>query len=669
MMLDKLTAKVLPYLKPAGNLMALLVTVALLLLMFPRQGGGTHYDYGVGSFWNNGDLYAPFDFNVPLTPEENEKAVAEAKSKSLLYFEVDSTAHYRALQRLETLSARHNIPFNTRRQLRRSMDSIYRSGYVVPPEGVLGVGAHTLVLLQGNIGSEHRIDEYVTPDDVANELLRDSILVPSIAFDEVRTRLELDARLSQTSYHARMVQEGALVIAKGEYVTQEKAQTLRALEAENDLRFAAHYSMPGHLCGQAMLILIAFAALYLFLLMNKYDILTDSRKLTMVLSNILLISAAIALAVRVAPDYVLVVPLCVVPIMMRIFFDMRVALYIHLTTVIILANMVPNSYEFIFYQLVTGMMSIISVKNFESRSKFFIVGCVIFFTYSLIYTSGVLSQDTHFGNIRLERYGIFFANALLTLLVYPLIYLAEKLFGQTSMLTLLEISNTNTPALRELSRKAPGTFQHSMQVANISEDLINEIGGNSLLAKVGALYHDIGKTVAPLNFTENQTSDFNPHVELDYEESAQLITRHVTDGIDLARKYRLPASVIDFIRTHHGTTYTGYFYAKMQELHPDGGFDKTVFRYPGPMPFTRETAVVMIVDSVEAACKSMKSHTQEEIDRLVDKIIFGKIEAGQLSNCDLTFGDISRIRKILKSRMLSIYHARIAYPVTRAPKP
>jgi len=232
----------------------------------------------------------------------------------------------------------------------------------------------------------------------------------------------------------------------------------------------------------------------------------------------------------------------------------------------------------------------------------------------------------------------------------------------------LEISSTNTPALRELSRKAPGTFQHSMQVANISEDLINEIGGNSLLARVGALYHDIGKTVAPLNFTENQTSDFNPHDELDYEESARLITRHVSDGIELARKYRIPSIVVDFIRTHHGTTYTGYFYAKMQAEHPDGDFDQMAFRYPGPMPFTREMAVVMIVDSVEAACKSMKVHTQESIDQLVDRIVQGKIESGQLGNCDLTFGDISQIRRILKSKMLSIYHARIAYPVSGAAK-
>lgn len=664
MKIDKLTAKMLPYLKPAYNILALLVTVALLLLMFPVERHGTHYDYSVGGFWQDNDLYAPFDFNVALSPDESEKAEAEAMMKSLLYFEVDSTAHYRALKRLERVANNRGLSFQERRRLRYSLDTIYQRGYVELPGDVVRGSGHTLVLLQGNVGSEHRIDEYVSVYDVEDDLLRDSILVPSIVFDEVRTRLELDSRLSQSGYHARMVQMGTLIVSKGEYVSAELAQVIRSLEQENDQRFESRYSVAGHTAGQAMLMLIAFAALYLFLITNKYDILTDSRKVTMVLANILLISAAVALTVRLAPEYVLVVPLCVVPIMMRIFFDMRVALYIHLTTVIILANMVPNSFEFIFYQLITGMMTIISVKNFESRSKFFIVGLVIFATYSLIYTCGMLSQDTNLENIRLARYAIFFFNALLTLLVYPLIYLVEKIFRQTSTLTLLEIGSTNTPALRELSRKAPGTFQHSMQVANISEDLINEIGGNSLLARVGALYHDIGKTVAPLNFTENQTSEFNPHDELDYEESARLITRHVSDGIDLARKYKLPTVVVDFIRTHHGTTYTGYFYARMKAEHPDGDFDVQAFRYPGPMPFTREMAVVMMVDSVEAACKSMKNHTQEEIDKLVDRIVKGKIEEGQLANCDLTFGDISKIRSILKSRMLSIYHARVAYPVT-----
>ena len=380
---------------------------------------------------------------------------------------------------------------------------------------------------------------------------------------------------------------------------------------------------------------------------------------------ILLMSAVEALVVRVNADWVLLVPLCIVPILMRVFFDMRVALYIHLTTVIILANLVPNSFEFIFYQLVTGMMSIIAVRDLERRSQFFTLALVIFACYSFIYTAGVLSQDTNLLALSPEKYLMFFLNALLTLMAYPLIYLFEKMFGMTTNLTLMELSSTGHPALRELSRRAPGTFQHSVQVANIAEDLVNELGGDALLAKVGALYHDIGKVCNPLYFTENQNAGFNPHDELDYAESAQIITRHVTDGLELARRYHLPAAVQDFIRTHHGTTHTGYFYAKEMERHPDGDFDAALFRYPGPRPYSRETAVVMIVDTVEAACRSLKQHTKENTDALIDRLVDGKIREGQLDNCALSLGDIALIRRFLKEKMMSIYHVRVEYPTVK----
>ena len=403
----------------------------------------------------------------------------------------------------------------------------------------------------------------------------------------------------------------------------------------------------------------------MFLKNTRHPILEDNRKVTFVMVLVLLASAATALVSSQSPELVLIVPLCIVPIMVRIFFDMRVALYVHVTTIVILANMVPNPFEFIFYQLIAGMMSIVTVRNFESRSKFFLVCGVIFLSYALIYTFGVLSQESNLDGITGERYLVFFLNAVLTLLAYPLIYLFEKLFGMTTNLTLMELSSTNTPALRELSRNAPGTFQHSMQVANISEDLINEIGGNALLAKVGALYHDIGKIEAPLSFTENPNSDFNPHNELEYTESAAIIIQHVRSGLELSKKYHLPAAVQDFIRTHHGTTMTGYFYAKQKNEHPDDPINVTAFQYPGPTPFSRETAVVMIVDSVEAAGKSLRSHDNESISKLVDNIIDGKISQNQLQNCDLTFGDITRIRTMLKAKMQSIYHARISYPVTK----
>ncbi len=641
------------------KVVVMLLTAVLIVVLFPHVQHGVHYDYKVGAIWRGSDLVAPYDYAVLLSADEREAQQEAERQKAILYYRVDSTAREGAMLRARSMGG------TLQKTLQRQVDSVYRIGYLEIPADVENIEGREIVLLQGNVGTMHRSREFITTSDLPAGMLRDSVLKPNLVLDRTRTALEEDSRLSQLSHSSRMVMAGDHIVSKGEEVTEEKAQMIKSLEQENDRRFSDRYSLWGQMLGQVLLAIIAFVALYMFLKNTRHPILDDNRKVSFVMLIMLLMSSLEALMVRTNADWVLLVPLCIVPILMRVFFDMRVALYIHLTTVIILANLVPNSFEFIFYQLVTGMMSIIAVRNLERRSQFFTLSLVIFLSYSFIYTSGVLSQDTNLHALNVQKYLIFFLNALLTLLAYPLIYLFEKLFGMTTNLTLMEIASTNTPALRELSRRAPGTFQHSVQVANIAEDLVSEIGGNALLARVGALYHDIGKVKNPIYFTENQTSDFNPHSELDYVESAQIITSHVTDGLELARHYRLPSEVQDFIRTHHGTTYTGYFYAKELERHPDGDFDATMFRYPGPRPYSRETAVVMIVDTVEAACRSLKQHTKEATDKMIDKLIDGKIQAGQLNNCPLSYGDIDRIRKILKEKMMSIYHVRVEYPTVK----
>ena len=662
MQLKNIISSLVKHLRVITIVLLVLVTAALIPLMFPSEGKGVHYDYSEDGIWRDNDLVAPHDFAVQRSETDVEQDVTEAKSNLLLYYHYDNTAYNRALGRLNTLASSFSDPQVCR--MRNTLDSIYQIGYLEMPTDIPNFKRHSIVILEGNIGSQHYVTQYVTPLDVQDSILRTKVLVPSIAFDDSRTQLELDSRLSQLATTNGMVRQGELIIAKGEHVTPEKAQIIRSLEMDNDRRFKDHYNPLGRYLGQFVLCLIALIALFMFMKNTRHPILEDNRKVTFIMVLILIISAATAMVLHINADWVLIVPLCLVPIVMRVFFDMRVALYVHVTTIIILANMVPNPFEFIFYQLIAGMMSIVAVRNFEDRSKFFLVAGVIFLSYALIYTFGVLSQESTLDGITSTRYLIFFLNALMSLLAYPLIYLFERLFGLTTNLTLMEISSTNTPALRELSRNAPGTFQHSMQVANISEDLINEIGGHALLAKVGALYHDIGKIQAPLYFTENQNSDFNPHDELDYSESASIIIHHVRDGIMLAKRYHIPTVVQDFIRTHHGTTVTGYFYAKQTAEHPDDPINITDFQYNGPTPFSRETAVVMIVDSVEAACKSLKNHDKQSIDQLVDRIIDDKIRQNQLQNCDLSFGDITKIRKFLKSKMMSIYHSRISYPVT-----
>ena len=661
--MKKVLTAIVKHLSLIYKIVLMLATAVVIVVLFPHTHHGEHYDYKVGAVWRGNDLVAPYDFAVMRTPDELEQQQDAERQKAILYYRIDSSAHATALERLERKG--RQLSGAEQRRLHRQIDSIYRIGYIELPKQAGRLGEQPLVVLHGNVGSMHRSREYISADDLDAGLLRDSLLVPSLVLDEARTALELDSRLSQISHTSQMVMAGDHIIGKGEEVTEEKAQIIAALEAENDRRFSDSYSVWGQMWGQLLLAIIAFVALYMFLKNTRHPILDDNRKVLFVMLIIVLMSAVVALVVRGNPEWVLLVPLCIVPILMRVFFDMRVALYIHLTTVIILANLVPNSFEFIFYQLVTGMMSIIAVRNLEQRSQFFVLALVIFLCYSFIYTAGVLSQDTNLLSLSGEKYLIFFLNALLTLMAYPMIYLFEHLLGITSNLTLMELSSTGHPALRELSRRAPGTFQHSVQVANIAEDLVSELGGNALLAKVGALYHDIGKVRNPIYFTENQNGTFNPHDELDYAESAQIITSHVTDGLDLAHRYHLPAEVRDFIRTHHGTTYTGYFYAKERERHPDGNFDITAFRYPGPRPYSRETAVVMIVDTVEAACRSLKQHTKENTDEMIDRLIDSKMQEGQLNNCPLSLKDIALIRKFLKEKMMSIYHVRVEYPTIK----
>lgn len=660
------------------RIFATVVTVAVILLVFPLDNHAVHYTYTIGSYWANDDLWAPFNFEVQRSVDEQQRQQAAVRQESMLFFTIDSTAYKQALTNLDTVQ----LKWQEKRLTRLLLQAVYRQGYIEIPPDCNDLSSHTLVVLEGNVGSEHTAADFITPDQIEElvarfglgseadnsqhqvaALLRQHVLVPSVHFEATRTQLELDSRLSQLAYSSEMIKKGDLIVAKGDYISAEVAQKVNALEEQLRSRGEDNYNVFNHMLGLGILCLVAFSALFLFLRVTDHAILKSNRSLNLMLLLIMLVSAMVAIIERVAPAWILAAPLCILPILMMVFFDRRVALYVHLTVVIILANVVPNSYEFIFYQVIAGMMTLVSVKNFDHSHSFFRASIIIFFTYSIIYTAGVLAQDTHLYNITWSRYLVFVINAMLTLLALPLVYLFEKLFGLTTSLTLFELSSANTPLLRQLSQKAPGTFQHSMQVANISEDLISEIGGNSLLARVGALYHDIGKMNDPLFFTENQQAGFNPHDNLDPEESAHIIIRHVTDGLALARKYHLPNTIADFIRTHHGTTTTGYFYAKWCNTHPGQEPDTEAFRYKGPIPFSRETAAVMIVDSVEAASKSLHEPTHEEVEKLVNNIIDAKISEHQLDNCNLTFSDVANIRHFLTQKIISIYHVRVAYPV------
>lgn len=383
----------------------------------------------------------------------------------------------------------------------------------------------------------------------------------------------------------------------------------------------------------------------------------------MILVMMLLMILPSFIVLKHAPTMIYLMPLTILPMLLVTFFDSRIAIYIQILTLIIISLAVPNSFQFFVIQFMTSLFAIFILANKMSRSKYFFTSAIVFVVYVIMRITMALIFDGGMENVGWNEIGVFAMNALFTMLTLPLIFLFERVFGFVTYMTLLELSNTNSPLLRKLSSEAPGTFQHVMQVADLCEEALFAIGGNMLLARTGAMYHDIGKVKNPLFFTENQHGKYNLHEDMSYYESSQIIINHVIDGIEICRKYHLPEQIIDFVRTHHGTRRTEYFYQMELRENPGEEINEADFRYHGPIPFSKETAVLMMADSVEAASRSLQDKTEESISKLVDGIIDAQTKDNQFINTDLTFRDITTIKKVFKKKLMNIYHVRIAYPV------
>ena len=458
-----------------------------------------------------------------------------------------------------------------------------------------------------------------------------------------------------------MVQKGELIIFKGNIVDDDKYAKLRSLR-ENYEGGHQDQSVLSILFGQILQVGLLYLILYLFMKQFRSHLLEDISKLSFILINMLFVIIMVRVVMDFGLQYIWLVPLPILPITLRSFFDTRLALFVHMITILLCGFLVPNSFVFIFLQFVAGVFSVFLVNNLYKRSQLFLTAGKIILVYCISYLSVAVIQEGNWGEIHYINFAFFAGNGFLTLMSFPLIYFQEKIFGLVSDVSLLELSDTNNPLLRELGQKAPGTFQHSLQVANLAEAATLEIGGNALLVRTGALYHDIGKIRNPLYFIENQTTGLNPHDELSFEESAEIIINHVREGIKMAKKYNLPDVLIDFIRTHHGTTTVMYFYKQYIKNFPEEEIDLEKFTYPGPRPFSVETAVLMMADSVEAASRSLTKPTHESIDALVESIISHQMEAGQFENANITMKDIKTTKKIFKKMLTNIYHVRVQYP-------
>lgn len=659
------------------------VAVAFIVFFLPK-GGKFKYEFQKGKPWQFENLYAPFDFSIQKTDAEiaKEKQIIENNQLPYYSYDEDVVEKVRALfdEKFESQWSDADLSGNQKNRLRYFakviLDSVYAKG-ILQNNGKQ-VQRNFIFLVKGNEASKVRVSDFLKVNEI-NELVRDvltknnlavfekeiqtlffDIIEPNVSFDNNLTQKARAEALSKLSYTRGTVDQGRLIIAKGEVVEAENLKILESLksEYESELWTATNYYFI--LIGYTVLVALVLIMLFLFLKKYRRTVYDNNVKVTFIFFNILLMVFITTMVIKYNDQLVFVVPLCILPLILKTFFDARLGLFVHVLTILILGFVVPNSFEYIFLQIITGIVTILTVSELYKRANLFVsVGQI-----TLIYIIGYLAFHTiHEGDLSdIEWYtlGLFFLNGMITLFVQPLIYIYEKLFGLVSDVSLLELSDTNSKLLKELSNKAPGTFHHSLQVANLAEAAANEIGANAMLVRVGALYHDIGKMNDPTYFTENQITNVNPHDELTPKDSARIIIDHVIKGIEIARKNNVPDRVIDFIRSHHGTTLVFYFYKKQKEL--DGHVNEEDFRYPGPLPFSRETAILMMADSVEAASKSLKNPTFLIIDEFVDKIISGQMKANQFLNADITFKEIETIKKIFKQKLINIYHLRVEYP-------
>ncbi len=663
-----------------------ILTVVAIVYLFPK-GGHFKYDFQKGKPWQYDNLYAPFDFAIQKSKDKIDIEKQQIKESKKLYFTYDENTKEKVKENfkakvsqtlndsiLKGFRKRNAINFAT-----KFIDNIYENGYLHRNDRNKAKNKQLVNLRKGNIITEVIFDKLFTANDLRNDIethFRNSnykflenyftsvfleVLEPNVFYDDKLTQKIVKDELNKISYTESLITENERIISKGDVVEGRKFQILNSLKKEFQSQLLSKSSYNWIVLGYTILVALALLMLLLFLKKYRNNIFKNNTKVTFIFFNILLMVLLVTLVVKYRVEYLYVVPLIILPILIKAFFDARLGLFTHVLTVLLLGFIVPNSFEFIFLQIIAGIVTILTVSELYKRANLFISISQITFIYMVAYFAFSIIQEGNTQKINWEYFAMFTLNGVLSFLSLFLILIYEKIFGLVSDVSLLELSNTNSKLLRELAEKAPGTFQHSMQVANLAEASANEVGANAMLVRTGALYHDIGKMLNPMYFIENQTTSVNPHNELTPKDSAKVIVDHVIDGIELAKKYGLPDRIIDFIRTHHGTSLVYYFYKKQEELNVEF-LDKKDFSYKGPIPFSKETAILMMCDAAEAASKSLKEPSAQLIDDLIEKIVSSQMENDQFMNADITFKEIETIKKVIKKKLNNIYHLRIEYP-------
>lgn len=663
------------------KILAFLVAVVLIVQVFPKRAK-FKYEFQKGKLWQHETLYAPFDFPLKKTIDQIEAEKEAIRENSTVYY-VKDTSVYQNVK--NSFDAKKNVYFGhvaepqKQQLIEKGQDflaKIYQDGVMLSTKNING---SEISLIKGNnqfyevsvtkIFNLKNLHSEITryfaenPYDAYTKKYYDfffEILQPDISIDQHFTQKTLDENLKEIVYTRGWVKKGQLIIAKGEMVEDEKVNILESLQSEYEDDTWNQNNYLWSSIGYYVLVGIVLLLLGLYMKIYEKNIYKNNVKISVILLNMLSTIALVGIITRTLPQYIYIVPVAMMVLILKAFFDLRTVIFVFISTILILGFVVPNSFQFVFIQIVASLAIIIAPRDLHYRLNSFVSAALITGAYLVIYIAFHVITEGTITDLDISFLTLFILNGIGVLFSQPFTYIYEKAFGLVSDVSLLELSDTNSKLLRELSEKAPGTFQHSMQVANLAEAAASEIGANALLVRVGALYHDIGKMLNPIYFIENQKTSVNPHDELTPLQSAKIITRHVTDGIELARKNKLPQRIVDFIRTHHGTSLTYYFYRK--ELDENPNCQETDFRYPGPTPFSKETAILMMADSVEAATKSLKNPTYEMLDDFVEKIVKKQLDDNQFMNADITFKEIETVKKVLKNKLTNVYHIRIEYP-------
>ncbi|WP_405606252.1 HD family phosphohydrolase [Polaribacter sp. Asnod1-A03] len=665
-----------------------LITTISIVYLFPK-GGQFKYEYSNGQLWKYDNLYAPFDFAIQKTEAEIASEKKEISANSKLYFSQDLDVEQAVKKnyeiRISQIITSDSLNVNNSVSLKEFglnlINKIYTSGFLEAISEDIITNTNDLVSIRKgnevkdvvfrNLLMPYEVLELIKGNvDKINDLskrrlmlnLLSEIIKPNIFYDKEFTNRMIENEIKNISYTKGKVEVGKLIILKGDFVEGKKLAILNSLKSESESQVWTKSNSNWIILGYTILVALALLTLLLFLKKYRFEIFSNNNKVTFIFFNVFSMIFIQTLVVKYNSEYLYIVPLTILPIVLKAFFDARLGFFTHVLTVLLLGYIVPDSFEFIYLQIIAGIVTILTVTELYKRANLFISVAQITLIYMITYFAFSIIKEGNVSQINWTYFMLFAANGLLSFLSIIIIYMYEKVFGLVSDVTLLELSNTNTKLLRELNEKAPGTFQHSMQVANLAEAAANEIGANSMLVRTGALYHDIGKILNPMYFTENQSTGVNPHNDLPPRDSSKIITDHVIKGVELAKKHNLPDRIIDFIRTHHGTSITYYFYVKEKELNPDTEVNIKKFQYKGPIPFSKETAILMMCDSAEAASKSLQKPTAQSISNLIDKIIDKQMSDNQFLNSDITFREIEIIKKVIKKKLMNIYHLRVEYP-------